>query len=512
MRRWNSIIELVYFPLEILYIATLLFGLTSLALGSSFKVLFVLKSTPILLILDMIRAFSVWLIQAFPILFMLRAVYRRHEDGLVVVAGLLGYVAFLFGTAFYVPTNLNPEAYGSAIGIVLPATRLVGTVSLTSLNSGIFGSIIIILITRYMVGNMKRRSPYSLFSFVDKNVSVVFGTIVLSLLSGIAVAFISPYFFTLIQTIASIISANLSNPVNLFVYGIFDRFLSMIGLGTWLHQQFWMGTLGGTWSNAMGAVFQGDIGLWTAQISSSIYGFGAGKLITPYYILNIFAVPAFVLAAYQTYTDRLVRRRLLFFIVIAIIASLFLGSLLPIEIFLLVSAPLLFVFHVVYTGLLFAVLPTFGIVVGYSYSGHVLNANPGTILDALVLIRNPNLQKPLLMLLFVGLMTALAYYAVSTYYYRKGAIGLIVPNERAILLDELLAGLGGLANIKLINASIGKLIIQVNDRDKVDFKKIHHRVSKIVETKAGYAMSYGSSSYMLWTQIKAMQNESEKSA
>lgn len=512
MRRWNSIIEIIYFPLEVLYISSLLFGVASVLLGQSFNALFRLDSSLLILSLDMVRAMTVWLIQAFPLLLLLRGVYRRHEDGLVVVAGFLGYVAFHFGTAFFIPTNFAPEVYGSVLGLSISANRLVSNAPLNVLQTGVFGAIIVLLITRVMVERLKKRSPYSLFSFVDKHVSVVFGTLVLSLVAGILTAFIAPMLIAIIVNVFNVLSSNLSNPVNLFVYGILDRVLSILGFSTYLHQQFWFSTLGGTWSNAMGVAAQGDISIWTAQLAQNVYGFGAGKLMTPYYILNIFAIPAFVLAAYQTYTDKLVRRRLLFFVVISVLASVLFGTLLPIEIFLLATAPLLFVFHLVMSGLMFSILPILGASIGYSFNGVVANANPGTLLDALILIRNPNLQKSLLIVLFVGLMAFLAYYAVSTYYYRKGAVGLLYPQERELLISELLEGIGGIDNIKLINASIGKLIIQVHKRERVDFKKIHHRVSKIVETKAGYAISYGSSSYMLWHKITTMQKQVEKSA
>lgn len=512
MRRWNSIIEIIYFPLEVLYIASLLFGLSSILLGQSFSALFNINSTLFITLIDMIRALTVWLIQAFPLLLLLKGVYRRHEDGLVVVAGFLGYVAFHMGTAFFIPTNMVPEAYGSSLGLSIPASQLVSQTSLNVLHTGLPGAILVLLITRFMVDRLKKRSPYSLFSFVDKHVSVVFVTLGLSLLAGILSGLAAPFFVVILQNIFTVLSSNLNNPVNLFVYGILDRILSIFGYANWMHQQFWFTTMGGTWSNAMGSVAQGDISIWTSQLAQNIYGFSAGKLITPYYILNIFAIPAFVLASYQTYTDRLVRARLLFFVVIAVLASGLFGTLLPIEVFLLATTPLLFVFHLVVSGLLFAVLPTLGANLGYAFNGSVVNANPGTILDALILIRNANLQKTLLILLFVGMMVFLAYYAVSTYYYRKGAVGLVYPQERDVLIQELLESIGGLENIKLINASIGKLIIQVNNRDLVDFKKIHHRVTKIVETKAGYAISYGSSSYMLWHLIVSYQSEAVKSA
>lgn len=514
MRRWNSYIEIIYFPLEVLYISSLLLGFTGLLLGSNIQLIFNLDQAILIRTLDMVRFLAALLIQYFPILFLLRGVYRRHEDGLVVVAGLLGYISFHVGTAFFIPTNMVSEAYGSILGIVVPASMLktMTSGSLSALQTGLPGAILVLMITRFVVERFKKRSPYSLFSFVDKNVSVVFGTLFLSLIAGILAAMAAPYLVNTLQSLFSLISMNLNNPVNLFAYGVIDRVLSVFGYSTWMHQQFWFNTLGGSWSDALGSVYLGDVGMWTGQLAQGISGFGTGKLITPYYILNIFAVPAFILAAYQTYTDKIVRARLLAFVLISIVASMAFGTLLPIEIFMMFTTPLLFIFHLFITGLLFAILNAFGVAIGYTFSASVLVATPGSLVDLLVLIRNPLYQRSLSILLFAGLMTSLVYYAVSTFYYRKGAMNLINPTQRETLLTELMESIGGVENIKLVNASIGKLIIQVNQRELVDFKKIHHRVSKIVETKAGYALSYGASSYMLWVEIKAQLESLAKSA
>jgi phosphotransferase system IIB component len=106
-------------------------------------------------------------------------------------------------------------------------------------------------------------------------------------------------------------------------------------------------------------------------------------------------------------------------------------------------------------------------------------------------------------------MTFLLYYAVTSYYYRKGAISIINPNEKDMVIHELLDSIGGIDNIRLANASIGKVIIQVYNRDLVDFSKIHHRASKIVDTRAGFAISYGASSYMIYSVLKNQKESTE---
>ena len=106
-------------------------------------------------------------------------------------------------------------------------------------------------------------------------------------------------------------------------------------------------------------------------------------------------------------------------------------------------------------------------------------------------------------------MTYLLYYAVTSYYYRRGAISIINPNEKDLVIKELLDSIGGIENIRLANASLSKIIIQVYNRDLVDFSKIHHRANKIVDTRAGFAISYGASSYMIYSVLKQLKESTE---
>ena len=511
MRRWNSFIELIYFPLEVIYISTIILGITGLVLGQSFQVYFSINQPIILSIIDMFRYLSSMIVHYFPLIFLLRAVYRRSEDGMSVVAALLAYISFHVGIMFFTPTNLPTEVYTPVLGIQASASLLATKNSgvLTPFHTGLIGALIVLYITRSSVRSLKKRSPYSIFGFVDKNVSFVFRSIFLSLLAGIALTFIWPSVIQFFINIFTFLSKDLNNPINLFIYGIINRILSIFNFSHWMNQLFWFTNLGGSWVDPIGAVHTGDVGMWTAQLARGISGFTSGKLITPYYILNIFAVPAFILAAFQTYTDKLVHRRLTPFVIFAVIASVVFGTLLPIEIFLVFTAPLLFTFHLFFTAILYAVLPMLDVTLGYSFTGSGIVATPGSLFDLLVLLRNPVYQKSLVILLFIGLMTYLLYYAVTSYYYRRGAISIINPNEKDLVIKELLDSIGGIENIRLANASLSKIIIQVYNRDLVDFSKIHHRANKIVDTRAGFAISYGASSYMIYSVLKQLKESTE---
>ena len=45
--------------------------------------------------------------------------------------------------------------------------------------------------------------------------------------------------------------------------------------------------------------------------------------------------------------------------------------------------------------------------------------------------------------------------------------------------------------------------------ERVDFSKIHHRANKIVDTRAGFAISYGASSYMIYSVLKQLKESTE---
>mgnify|MGYP003610470543 CR=1 FL=1 len=369
--------------------------------------------------------------------------------------------------------------------------------------TGFIGMMIVFFTTRAAYRLVSGRSAYSLWNFVDRQTAMIIWSIIFAILGGILTALIWPYLVQTAMFAYNFIARDLNHPINLFLYGIIDRITDAFGLGLWTRKLFWFGELGGSWSDAFGVYHLGDVGMWTGQIQSSLFNMGSGKLITPYYILNIFAMPAYLISIYQTYTDKLERRKMRVFIIVAAASSILFGSLLPIELFLLFSAPTLYILHLGYTGVLFALLAAFKVQIGYAYAGSAISAVPGSVFDLLIYVRNPALQKSLLVLLLVGLVTFLAYLAMSTYYYRRIAANFITVNEKDEMVEELLDCLGGLENLKLINSSLFSLTVQVHNRDVVDFHKIHHHfITRIVESKAGYALTYGACSHILWMDIQ----------
>ena len=59
---------------------------------------------------------------------------------------------------------------------------------------------------------------------------------------------------------------------------------------------FWFSDMGGRWLNSVGQKFSGDVAIWTAQRQEGISVLTTGTFITPYYVINLFIIPAYYIA------------------------------------------------------------------------------------------------------------------------------------------------------------------------------------------------------------------------
>ncbi len=504
MRRWRSYMEITSFPLKIIFLATILLGMSSLLLNPNFITLIGAQSS-LTVGAQVMKYIASIIILAFPVIFLMRIVHHKDEDPMILVAALIGYFTLHIVTMFISTSGLAPAIFRSSLGFMLDVSVL-GKTSQALANpiyTGLIGTAVVFLTTRLAVRATKSLSAYSLWNFIDGQSSLVFWSIVFAAIGGVITTLAWPFFVQGVMSIYTFIAKDLNNPINLSIYGVIDRLTNTFGLNLWIRKLFWFGELGGSWSDAFGVYHLGDVGMWTGQIQSSLYNLGSGKLISPYYVLNIFCIPAYLISIYQTFTDKIEKRKIRVFIILASLASILFGTLLPIELFLLFSAPLLYVFHLGFTGILFAVFSSLKLQIGYAYTGSVIGASPGSIFDLLIYVRNPALQKSLLLIILIGLISGLVYLAISTLYYRRVAANFITLNEKDSMVEEMLDCFGGLENLKLINSSLFNLTVQVYDRNKVDFHKIkHHYITRIVESKAGYALTYGACSHILWMDIQ----------
>ncbi len=515
LKLWHSLYELVKLPLEMVFIGVICLEIGNLITNSVFSTFYTISNTYVLNFGSLLTRVGTYIVVNFPVLVLLRLVMRKNGSHTTVLAAFAGYGAFLASTMVFHQDSLPSTAYSSILGMSLSAITKYSSATTTyyPIQTGLIGVGIVVVVTLAVYSRLKERSHYGIFSFVSKSSSIVITTMFFCALLGIGVSYLWPYFYLCIRKIVSFISMDTTNPINLALYGITERVLGMLNLGTLIRTPFWYSSNGGSWVNVSGSSITGDVSIWTGQVAVGSLTNMAGRFITPYYILNIFAIPGLILAVYSLQTNKLERRKSRMLFVIAIICSLFCGTLLPLELTMLVVCPLLLFMHLGCTGILYAVLQGLHIYLGYSSSSTLtMTALPGTLLEALVYFRNGTVgTSTYLKLIIIGVIMFIVYFAMTRLYFKYLAIDIFQTggNERAV--TGVLKSVGGVENIRLINSNFDTLTISLYDSTRLDVDRLKRLGAvRILDTPGGYAISLGAGSTMVRMGIQQRMRDTNR--
>lgn len=216
---------------------------------------------------------------------------------------------------------------------------------------------------------------------------------------------------------------------------------------------------------------------------------------------------------YTIFTDKMEKRRIRLFFLLAILVSLVTGTLLPLELYLLILTPLLFVFHLVMTGALFGIFQSMSVTLGFSYTGSTVTAMPGTLFDFMLYVRNPNMQHTIRMIFLVGVILFVLYFAFTRFYFKYLALDLFNTGASKRRVEGFILAVGGLENIKMMHSSPTRLTIQVVDSSLINFSQIQRLgASRVVESRAGYSVNFGAGSTIIKNEINKRIKEMKRSA
>ena len=515
MRNYRSLYEILLFPISVLYFAVFLLGLGNILTNETFSYIINIHNDFILLAAECMTRIGSFLIMQFPLIFLFRLSARKAGSATTIISAFSGYIAYLVVTMCFGDPDLPASAYSSILGLSMTTA---GSATVRSgvhypLQTGIVATAIVAVITLSSYNSSRTRSEYSFFSFISRDTWCVIRTVVLCSVAGVAVAVLWPYVVRAVMTAVDYIARDTTNPMNLILYGMLERVMSVLNLGTMIRSPFWYGSGGGTWISMAGANIAGDVNIWTAQYEASSLTGMTGRFITPYYVINMFAVPALLLAFQSLQTDKLERRRLRMFYVTVALISIFTGSLLPLEITLLLLCPLLFLFHIAYMGILYGVLHAMKIYLGYSYRGTAtVTAMPGTILEYFGYFQNASMRSTLLQIAAVGAVSFVIYFLMTRLYFRRLALDLFHTGYKDEVIKGTIEAIGGIENIKMIHSGIERLTISVYNADLLNVEKLRSLGAvRVMETKAGYAIGYGARSTMIRIGITDYLKQSVRS-
>ncbi len=409
-------------------------------------------------------------------------------EGTAVLAAVVGYLVINS-----VLTNMGP------------VLGLENTDGHPALNMGVFAGIIIGIVAAVLYKRFHdiKLPPYLGFFAGKRFVPII--TSVSALVLGVIFAFIWQPIQHGIDVIAT---WAMSNPIGPFAFGFGQRILIPFGLHHIYYQPFWF--LFGTYTDpATGQVYHGDVARFFAGDPT------AGKFMTGLFPIMLFGLPAAALA--MIHEARPERRKAVAGIMIsAALTSFLTGITEPVEFAFAFVAPILFVLHALFTGLVFVVVDLLGIRDGFTFSAgfidYVLNFGKAT--------------KPLL-IIPVGLVTAVIYYVGFRFAIRKW--NLATPGREQDSDEEaptsafaetqnrlpaqVLQALGGKTNIRVLDACITRLRVTVDDVDRVDKDALKQLgAAGVLVVGNNIQAIFGTQSDSLKEQIKQIMNNEKNHA
>lgn len=506
MKTWRGLFEIVKFPIEVLFIAFILSGTGNLLTNSIFGIDALINNNYVRMFAEVLMKSGQFIIVNFPFLFLIRLVARKNGSSVTIVSGLAGYIVFLITTMLVCSASLTSTAYSSILGISLTKSTITSYTGITKypLQTGLIGALVVVSLTLLAFNQTRKRNEYGFFSFMSKEIMCVLITIIYSMLAGIVVSMAWPFVMMAVDKLVDFIAVDTTNPINLTLYGILDGLFSSLNLGTLIKTPFWYNIQGGSWVGVSGSVATGDVAVWSAQVLSDSVTSQAGRFITPYYVLNLFAIPGIIWAMFSLETNPLEKNKVRTLCIVATIVSMVSGTLLPMQLMLLFLAPLLFVIHLACTGILFGLLQAFHIYLGFnSTDTSVLTSLPGTLPELITYLSNDSYRNTILILLIVGAITLLVYFFMTRLYFENFAVDLFKTGDEERLVKGTLKALGGIDNIKGIESNCFTLSVSLFEAEKLDVARLKRLgASRVSQNKAGYyVLAFGSKSTMIRRDI-----------
>lgn len=508
MSKWHSLLELVQFPLKILFIGTLLLGIGTAIINPNIEFIWKIDNEIIITLCNLMRYSGATLIHYFPLMVFVQVLSKKFESFLPVVMGIVAYLLINVTMAFFIDNSFSAVYYKEILGILVRFDYIninrAGTAY--PYNMGVLSFLLAYYITMKCYQKSRRYSIFGLTSFIDHDVWAMIIIALSSIFSGIVLAYTWPFVIRGIQFIFDLIGSDIANPINLFIYGILERIFAMLSLDDIPRNIFWFSELGGTWLNNVGIKYAGDVAVWTAQRNAAINTTTAGSFTTAYYIINIFMIPAFYMGFYSLCTAKYDRKRYRGFMILAILLSVICGNPLPAEVMMMILSPLLYAVYIVTVGFLYAGLRIANIIIGYSFNEMILLANPGSLLDLLQYLRHPYMFNTVMKLLGVGVAMAGIYIILTRVYFKKLAFGLFQIIDKEAVCSSIVEDFGGIDNILDCDSTPDKLVVRFENREKVNYDDLrNYGAYMILDAKEGYLIRLGNVSTMVCDYIKSQK-------
>ena len=322
------------------------------------------------------------------------------------VAALAAVIAFFI---MHASIGAMIEISGGAENMLEGATTSV--CGITSLQMGVFGGILVGLGVAALHNKYYKIELPQVLSFFG---GTRFVPIVCSLVYtgvGIAMFFIWPVIQSGIYAVGDVVLN--SGYFGTWIYGLMERLLIPFGLHHVFYLPFWQTALGGTLEVA-GQTIEGAQNIFFAQLADPTvehFAVSETRFMSGKFPLMIFGLPGAALAMYKTAKPEK-RKEVGGLLLSAALTSMLTGITEPLEFTFLFVAPLLYGIHCVFAGLAYMLVHVFGVGVGMTFSGGLIDMFLFGILQG-------NAKTNWIWIVIIGIGYFVVYYFLFGFLIRK---------------------------------------------------------------------------------------------
>lgn len=505
MNRLQTYYEQLQLPVKSLFLGSFLIAIGSIISNPNVNEIIKLQGPLITTIANVLLYSGGIILAYFPVYVFIKLLSFRNDESNIVVTGIIAYFIFLVVMVLVSPKTSPIASYSPILKL------MINNQEYKMYQTGAVGIFFVYLVVRRAYRPSKDTRAGSSISYFDKDTMKLVNALIGAAILGVAFGYIWPMFVDFLYSVMQFISNDVNNPMSMFAYGALDRITSLLGLQNVVRQEFWLSDMGGSWINLAGKTFVGDVNIWGAQLLENVNILGGGRYTSAYYVINIFAIPGYLLGLFSIMSNKKVLNHNIPLFIVVILVSMISGITLPIEILMLLTSPTLYFFHLFMTSFVFAILSGFSASLGFSYLGSLNTATPGNIVDLLSYSRNYALYSKVAIIALIGVIVFFVYFMMTRFYYSKMAIDVLNIGSKKERIDEFVERLGGLENISIISSTPTRIHVALENRESLNVAGLHRQgVTRIVETRQGFTLSIGSSAYMIQKEINRQLGETKK--
>ena len=497
-------------PIALLPIAGLLLGLgasfTNITTLETYKLMgFMGPGTVLYSVFSLLASVGSVIFDNLPIIFALGVALgmAEHEKATATLSAAIAFFVMhkTINTLLSISGKLEP-------GVMQEGT-IANVVGIESLQMGVFGGIIVGLGVAWLTNRFYKIRLPNVISFFGGSRFVPIISTTAYILVGVVMFFLWPYVQGGIYALGDLVLR--SGYAGTLIYGFTERILIPFGLHHVFYLPFWQTGVGGS-ALIDGVMVYGAQNIFFAELASPNtvrFSVEACRFMSGKFPLMIFGLPGAALAMY-TCADSKKKKTAGGLLLSAALTAMLTGITEPLEFTFLFVAPILYVIHSIFAGLAYMLMHLFGVGVGMTFSGGIIDLTLFGILQG-------NAKTNWIMIPVVGVFYFIVYFLLFRFLIRKRNYatpgrepdgedtklytradynekknGKNSDTDRDAVSKLILEGLGGKDNIASLDCCATRLRVSVKEPEKVSDALLRQSgASGVIRKGIGVQVVYG---------------------